>query len=179
MHMEVAGGNPGITVNGVNYPFPTLDTITLDEEQILHDHADVVVRDFIMAHPDTTDEEKLAYRRLQMLKLREPALKRALTYVALKRRHAEMSHDDLYAMSGQANALEVDIAMLWGDDEDPTPTSQTQPESKRSTSEPSSQTESGRSTQSGLGTAAEILGPIGITGLDTSSPGAPPTVLAS
>ena len=172
-----AGKNPGIEVNGVKYDFPTLDTINLDEERILYIYADCVVRDFIPAHPDTTDEEKEQYQRLQMLRLRNPDFKRALAHIAYRRANEGAEDADIQKAIGTVNALEADIAMLWGEEEDPTETSQKQPEYKRSTSEPSRQTDSGRSTPNGSGTQDATLEPTGTTESDTSSPGAPPIAL--
>ena len=174
-----AGTNPGITVNGVNYPFPTLDTIDLNEEWILFLGADCVVRDFIPAHPEATDEEKAAYQRLQMLKLRDPRFKRALAHVAFRRGNPGLKYEDIEKAIGTVNALEADIAMLWGEEEDPTQTSQKQPESKSDTSEPSSSTGSGRSTENGSDRPVETPEPTGTTESDTSSPGAPRIELVS
>jgi hypothetical protein len=174
-----AGANPGITVNGVNYPFPTLDTITLDEERILYIYADCVVRDFIPAHPDATDEEQESYRKLQMLRLRNPDFKRALAHVAYRRANSEMPDAEVQKAIGTVNALEADIAMLWGDEEDPPQTSQKQPENRSDTSELSKSTESGRSTTNGSDLADESPEPTGTIALVTSSPGAAPTELAS
>jgi hypothetical protein len=174
-----AGDNPGITVNGVNYPFPTLDTITLDEERILYIYADCVVRDFISAHPDASDEDKEQYQRLQMLRLRNPDFKRALAHVAYRRANAGVEDAEIQKAIGTVNALEADIAMLWGDEEDPPQTSQKQPENKSDTNELSKSTESGRSTANGSETQDETPEPTGTIALVTSSPGAAPTELAS
>ena len=174
-----AGDNPGITVNGVQYPFPTLDTITIREERILYIYADCIVRDFIPAHPEATAEEKAAYQKLQLLKLRDPAFKGALAHIAFRRVNPEMSSEDIEKAIGTVNALEADIAMLWGEEEDPTQTSQKQPESKSDTSEPSSSTGSGRSTENGSDHPVESPAPTGTIALVTSSPGAHPTELAS
>jgi hypothetical protein len=174
-----AGKNPGIEVNGVRYDFPTLDTINLDEERILYIYADCVVRDFIPAHPDASDEDKETYRKVQMLRLRNPDFKRALAHVAYRRANPNAEDPDIQKAIGTVNALEADIAMLWGEDEDPTQTSQNEPASERSTSEPSRPTDSGRSTPNGSETQAESPEPTGTTGSGTSSPGADLIELAS
>ena len=169
--------NPGIEIRGERYPFPTLDTITLAEERVLFVYADCVVRDFIPAHPEMPDEDKAAYTQLQMRKIRNPDLKRCLAYVAFRRRHPNIEDAEAWTAAGEANALEADIAMLWGDGpEDPQTPSQKQPENERSTSEPSSSTDSGRSTPNGSGSQAESLIPTGTSESDTSSPGVRPIV---
>ena len=172
--------NPGIEIRGSRYPFPTLDTVTLSEERVLFVYADCVVRDFIPAHPEATDEEKAAYGQLQLRKIRNPDFKRCLAYIAFRRKHADLDDAEVWKAAGEANALEADIAMLWGDGPDPPAmTSQKQPESKTSTSEHLSSTDSGRSTKNGLDPAAESLTSTGTSESDTSSPGAPPIALVS
>jgi len=172
--------NPGIEIRGSRYPFPTLDTITLAEERVLFVYADCVVRDFIPAHPEATDEEKAAYGQLQLRKIRNPDFKRSLAYIAFTRKNNGAEDSEAWKAAGEANALEADIAMLWGDGPSPpAATSQKQPESKRSTSEPSSSMDSGRSTKNGSDLADESPTPTGTTESDTSSPGAPPIALAS
>jgi hypothetical protein len=172
--------NPGIEIRGSRYPFPTLDTVTLSEERVLFVYADCVVRDFIPAHPEATDEEKAAYGQLQLRKIRNPDFKRSLAFIAYKRAHPEKDDVDVWAAAGEANALEADIAMLWGDGpEDPQRSSQKQPERKTNTSEDSNSTESGSSTKNGLEPADEIPAPIGTIASDTFSPGVPPIALAN
>jgi hypothetical protein len=174
-----AASNPGIEVNGVRYAFPTLDTINLDEERILYIYADCVVRDFIPAHPEATEEEKSAYQKLQMLKLRNPDFKRALAHVAYRRRNPGLSDQDIQQAIGTVNAHEADIAMLWGEEEDPQQSSQKQPDDTTSTSEHSRPTDSGSSTTNGSDLPAETPERIGITESVTRSPGARPIELAS
>lgn len=170
---------PGITVDEQQYQLPTFDTITLDEERILHVYADCVVRDFIPAHPDATDEEKAKWHKLQILRTRDPNFKKALAHIALLRAHPETTDADLQKKAGRANALEVDIAMLWSDVDDPPETSQKQPESETSTRKDSKLTDSGRSTTNGSDQAAATPEATGTSESDTSSPGSPRIELVS
>jgi hypothetical protein len=172
--------NPGIKIRGERYPFPTLDTVTLAEERVLFVYADCVVRDFIPAHPEASDEERAAYEQLQLRKIRNPDFKRCLSFIAYKRKHPDLEDADAWRAAGEANALEADIAMLWGDGPSPpATTSQKQPVSETSTSEPSNSTDSGRSTKNGSDRQDVSLTPTGTSESDTSSPGAPPIALAS
>lgn len=167
--------NPGIEIRGERYPFPTLDTITLSEERVLFIYADCVVRDFIPAHPEMSDEDKAAYSQLQVRKIRNPDFKRCLAYVAYRRKHANTEEAQAWEAAGDANALEADIAMLWGDGPSPPAmTSQKQPESKTSTSEHSSSTDSGRSTRNGSDLRDENPTPTGTSESDIFSLGARP-----
>jgi hypothetical protein len=172
--------NPGIEIRGSRYEFPTLDTVTLAEERVLFVYADCVVREFIPAHPEATDEEKNAYHQLQLRKIRNPDFKRCLAFIAYQRQHPDLEDAEVWKVAGEANALETDIAMLWGDGPSPpVETSQKQQESRRSISEPSSSTDSGRSTKNGSDPVDESLTPTGTSESDTSSPGAPPIALVS
>jgi len=172
--------NPGIEIRGSKYPLPTLDTVTLAEERVLFVYADCVVRDFIPAHPDATDEEKAAYAQLQLRKIRNPDFKRCLAQISYRRSHPDAEDAAAWEAAGDANALETDIAMLWGDDPDPpAETSQKQPESETSTSEHSSSTDSGRSTTNGSERPDESPAATGTSESDTSSPGVLPIGSAS
>jgi hypothetical protein len=165
--------NPGIEIRGSRYPFPTLDTVTLAEERVLFVYADCVVRDFIPAHPDASDEEKAAYGQLQLRKIRNPDFKRCLAYIAFRRKNPDLEDAEVWKAAGEANALEADIAMLWGDGPSPpATTSQKQPVSETHTSAPSNSTDSGRSTRNGSDPPAASPTPTGTSESDTSSPGA-------
>ena len=164
---------PPIVVEGVEYQLPTMGTITLDEERILYVYSDCIVRDFIPAHPEATEEEAAAWYRRQALRTRDPNFKKALAHIALLRADPKMSDADLQKRAGKANALEVDIAMLWSDAEDPPTSSQQQPENETSTSQPSKLTDSGSSTKNGSDLADETPASIGTSALDTSSPASP------
>lgn len=172
--------NPGITIRDTHYDLPTLDTITLAEERVLFVYGDCVVRDFIPAHPETTDDEKAAYERLQLLRIRNPDFKRCLAAIAVRRAHPDMEEAEVWRNAGEANALEADIAMLWGDGPDPPATSSQKPlESTTPTSEPSNSTDSGSSTENGSDRADESPASTGTSGSGTSSPGAPQIELVS
>lgn len=171
--------NPGIEVDGERLQFPTFDTITIDEERLLYVYSETVVRDFIPAHPEATDEEKEKYRRLQALRVRDPDFKKGLAVIALRRAYPDMPDDERAEKAGRVNALEADIAMLWGEDQDPQQTSQKQPDNTTSTSEPSSSTDSGRDTQTSSDHQGERATPIGTSESGTSSPPSPLSVVAS
>lgn len=165
---------PTITIDGVDYELPLMHTITLDEERVMYVLADCLVREFIPEHPDWDDEQKLKYRRMQSLAIRDPNFKKSLVVIALMRAEPDLSPEERTQKAGRANAIECDVAMLWeGDDGPPAPTSQQPPEKKTSTKTPSSGTASGRSTRNGSGQEDKTPEPIGITESHTSSPSAP------
>jgi hypothetical protein len=178
--MQQGTKQPGVTIDGREYLLPMFDSITLDEERLMYLYADCVIRDFIPPHPDFSDEEKDAYRRLQLIRWRDPSFKKALVAIALRREHPDMEHEVRDAKAGSVRGIEADIAMLWADDDDPpAESSQKQPEQKRSTSETSSSTDSGSSTKSGSDLADVSPEPTGTSDSLTSSPSVPPIALAS
>lgn len=162
----------GFVIDGVSYPVPTLDTITLDEERVLFTYADVVVQDFLPPHPDWKEHVVLAYQTRQAGKFRDPAFKRALAHIAYKRAHPEIDDVDLEAILGSLQALAVDLAVLTGGDDENPPIA-TSPKRQEKTTESSARERSGDSgipTETSSETPDENPANTGTSGSDTSSP---------
>lgn len=175
---EAEARESGFVIDDKRYEIPRLDTITLDEERILYVYADTVLQDFAPAHPDMPDDERAVFDLAQLRKVRNPDFKRALAHIAYRREHPEEADADIQKAIGAVNALEVDIALLRGDDEDPPATSsQKQPAKPSATSTRSKPTDSGSPTESDSDPVDETREATGTTESDTSSPGA--TRLAS
>lgn len=165
----------GFLIDDERYEIPRLDTITLDEERVLYLYADTVLQDFGPAHFDATEEERIAYELLQLRKIRNPDFKRALAHIAYRRKHPKITDAEVEEAIGKVNALEVDIALLRGDDDSPpAPSSQNEPPSKSVTSARLSPSSSGRTTESDSDPADENHAATGTTESDTSSPGVVP-----
>lgn len=161
----------GIELDGERYSIPTLDTITLDEERVFYIYADVVVSDFLPAHPDWAEEEARAHLMLQAHKIRNPDFKRALVHVAYKRRHPEVESEEIDRLIGGASALDLDLELIRGAAAADPQTSS--PNELEKTSEPSPLARSGDSgppTGKSSGTPDSSLEATGISGSDTSSP---------
>lgn len=170
-----AASRTGFLIDGEHYSLPTLDTITLDEERVLYIYADTVLQDFVPAHPESTDEERAAFELLQMRKLRNPDFKRALAHIAYRRKHPEVEDSEIQVAIGKANALEVDIAMLRGnEDSPPAPSSQNEQPSKSDISDRSKLTGSGSHTEITSAPADASPEPTGTIASETSSPGVVP-----
>jgi hypothetical protein len=170
----------GFEIDGVFYEIPKLDEITLDEERILYIYADTVLQDFAPAHPETAEAERAAYEREQMRRIRNPEFKRALAHIAYRRQHPDTSDTDIQQAIGQVNALEVDLALLKGDDASPpAPSSQNEPSSESGSKPPSRSTGSGTPTGNSSDPAEETPEGTGITGWDTYSLPSPATGRAS
>lgn len=170
----------GFEIDGKRYEIPRLDTINLDEERILYVYADTVLQDFAPAHPEMEADAALAYEALQGRKIRNPDFKRALAHIAYRREHPDESDADIQKAIGAVNALDVDIAMLRGDDDDPpAQTSQKQPEKPSDSSRPLRLTDSGRHIETDSDPADETREATGTTESATSSPGVVPIASVS
>jgi hypothetical protein len=179
--VEAGASTPkGFEINGKLYAFPRIDTITLDEERILYVYADTVLQDFTPAHPDMSRDEQIMYETLQMRKIRNPDFKRALAHIAYKRENPHVQDSDIQVTIGGVSALEVDLAMLRGDDDDPPAmTSQKPLENKSDTNELSRPTDSGSPTESTSVLVVENPEGTGTIELETFNHGAAPTELVS
>lgn len=148
---------PGFEINGERLDVPTLESLTLDEEQILYDVAGVVQMDFIRAHPEASDEEKEAVERLILIRVRDPRFKRALAHIAYRRRYPAADFGDVQILVGSMNALDVDLALLGkGDAEDPTTSSPSEHESRSSSNGSSSSEDSGSPSGSDSGEVVDL-----------------------
>ena len=136
--------DPGFEINGTFYEVPRLDTFDLDEEQILFDVAGMVQIDFVPAHPEASDEEKQLLERAMMARIRDPRFKRALAHIAYRRKNPDVGFDEIQERMGKVNSLEVELAILGGDEEDPPAVSSpSEPESKKSSNGSSKPEDSG------------------------------------
>lgn len=168
--------NPsGFEIDGEVLEVPTLDSLDMNEAQILYDLSGVIIEDFIPAHPDATEEERAAVMALQGMKVRNPAFRRALVHVAYRRAHPNAEFDSIHEITGKANATDVTIAILMREDDDADPsTSSPKPlEPRSSTSETSESSSSGN--PSGSDSDGQDVIPLrtGTGVLDMSSQGWP------
>lgn len=154
----------GFLIGEERYAVPTLDTITLDEERILYVYADTVLQDFGLPHPEAPEDEKQRVERAQLAKVRNPDFKRALAHIAYKRAHPDLTDTDIQKAIGEVRALELDNALIRGDDRPPALSSQKPPDDETSTSAPSKASASGSPTGNGSGKAAETQAPTGTGG---------------
>jgi hypothetical protein len=143
-----------------------------------------VLQDFAPVQPLASDEEKEIYNAAQMRLIRNPEFKRALAHIAYRRRHPEVGDAEIQSAIGLANALEVELALLRGDEEveeyPPAQSSQRSSSSESaangesSPSKPSSMsTNTGSDTETASGNLVTIPSRIGTTESDTSSESSP------
>lgn len=147
----------GFEIDGERYDVPRLDSLDLNEEQILFDLAGIVQVDFAPAHPEAPDEEKRAIEREMADKIRNPSFKRALAHIAYRRRHPDAAFDDVQLVVGKVNALDAEIALVRGDGSPPETSSPNEQENVKSSSKPSRSEASGKPSGSDSEPVAEIL----------------------
>jgi hypothetical protein len=92
----------GFVIDGVVYEVPGLDTLTMDEAQVLYDYSGLGLEDFAQS-ADETEEEAKARERL----FRNPGLMRALMHIAYKRKHTKLPASQIRTLVGAANVLDA------------------------------------------------------------------------
>lgn len=95
------------------YEVPDIADLDMDEWQVMHDYAGLVLDDF--APSDDPDEEAARMRRL-----RQPAFTRALLHIGYQRANPELSPSQVRAVTGKAKlvrALEAMDAAVPDEDE--------------------------------------------------------------
>ncbi len=120
-----------IEIDGVRYPVPLLDSLDLDEEQILFDISGITQPDFMPAHPESPPDIRAAVDLAIAVRIRNPAFKRAVIAIAYRRGNPGVSFDDLLERIGAVNALDAELALNGKDpyageeaaEADPTPSS--------------------------------------------------------
>ena len=174
----------GFLIDGKVYPVPTLDSLTLDESELLYDRCGVVLEDFGWMDDESDDEREEWVGKLT----RNPGFMGALVQIAYQRGNPNMRAKQVEVVVRNANRVDV-FSTLGGPVEEP----DTPP--LASTSEPGAPSLSGSlvsdnstgnsSESSGSGSPngsdgqdGEVV-PIGTTRLDTSSTSAPQTLAAS
>ena len=158
------GHESGLEIDGQRYELPTFDSFDLDEAEILFEVAGVVQEQFAPLHPEeATDEDRARKTEAELRLIAKPSFKRALVHIAYRRRHPELSFDEINTRVGKVNALDVTMEFLRGD-EDPPQSSPKPHEDKRSTSTPSRSEDSGKASRSISEARVVALSPTGTGG---------------
>src|ERR1051325_7772518 len=96
-----------ITINGVKYGLPTVDTFDMDESELLYEKCGLTLEDFaIETDPDGEEYDPEAADELSR-KVKHPGFMRSLVHVAYQRAHPQMSKARVAAVVGKVNTLEV------------------------------------------------------------------------
>lgn len=94
----------GFIIDGKTYPIPTLDTLNMDEAQILYDYSGLTIEDFAPAGEDEDEEEILAAR---VQKAKNPAFLRALMHIAYLRGNPQAKAPYVKTVLGAINQMDV------------------------------------------------------------------------
>lgn len=138
----------GFEIAGERFEIPMFGSLTLDEAVILYDIAGVIQEQLAPLHPESSDEEKKDHELASLRRIGDPRFKLALAAIAYKRKFPDTDDVRLRLAAGSANAQDVTMAFLWGNESPPEKSSPRQRGSRRSTSDPSSSGDSGKTSGS-------------------------------
>jgi hypothetical protein len=119
----------GFVIDGVVYEVPGLDTLTMDEAQVLYDYSGLGLEDFAQSDNETEEETK-ARERL----FRNPGLMRALMHIAYQRKHSKLPASQIRRLVGAANVLDALQGLVADAPEDEIPLASTSEPNKPSSS---------------------------------------------
>lgn len=91
----------GFTIDGQIYEVPSIDSLTMDEAQILYDYSGLTIEDFSLGLDEEGDEPS---EELQA-KLKNPGFMRALVHIAYQRAHPKQNPARVKALVGAANII--------------------------------------------------------------------------
>jgi hypothetical protein len=161
----------GFPIAGSVYPIPPLDTLTMDESQIMYDYSGLTLEEFAPAHPESPSDVQSIYEDGVLEKARNPAFKRSLLHIALRRGEPDMPDSEVRGHVGRANALDTALALLSRQpSEDPTPGSPNEPSSNDDSKPPSRPSDSGSPSPNGSDEPASLPAHTGTGESATSSP---------
>lgn len=170
----------GFEIDGERYEIPTLDTLNMDEAEVLYDYCGVTLEDFILMGIGTPEEiAESAERR------RNPKFTRALVHIAYQRKHLDLPAAEVKDLIAGANFLNAYADLLRTlltreEDEQSPPESTSEPSealssgslaNEKSQSTPSAKP--GESSQEGLGVPGVHRVPTTRTRSGTSSTSPP------
>lgn len=148
-------------IEGEQYEIPVFGTLTLDEAVVMFDICGVIQEQLAPLHPEAPEDDKKKHELDNLRLIADPRFKLALAAIAYKRKHPDADDVKLRLAAGSANAQDVTLAFLWGDDSPPVMSSQKPQGAKRNTSDPSSSGDSGKA--SGSDSEGQVV-PLSATG---------------
>lgn len=114
----------GFQIDGVIYEVPAIDTLTMDEAQVLYDYSGLRIEDFVERENETADDREQRERKFE-----NPGFMRALMHIAYQRVHTDLRNDKVRALIGSANILQALGTLSSGEEsEELPPASTTEPE---------------------------------------------------
>lgn len=174
----------GFLIAGKVYEVPGLDSLTLDEAELMYEQSEVAQEDFAQDAGETDEEHEARVAKM----VRHPGFLAALARIAYQRGNPNLKPGQVRLMLGKVNRIEL-FSMLGPAEEEPDeiPLASTSepsessesgsPESENSTKD-SSESSGSASENDSDGQAGEVVN-IGTTRSDTSSISAPEISAAS
>lgn len=174
----------GFLIAGKVYEVPSLDSLTLDESQLMYDQCELVQEDFVRDTGETDEEHEARVAKM----VRRPGFMGSLAQIAYQRGNPTEKPGQVKLVLGKTNRLELFSTLssaVEEPDEVPLALTSEPNESSRSGSPATGSSEGSSSGTSGTDSAngsdepageAVITGP---TRLGTSFTSAPPTLAVS
>ena len=96
-----AENTTGFKIDDLIYPMPALDTLNVDEAQVLYDYSKLTIEDFVK--PEELDDDE--FEELLKPKLRNPGFMRALMHIAYQRGNPRYPAGKVRDAVGSANLI--------------------------------------------------------------------------
>ena len=160
----------GFRIDGQTYPIPTLDSLDMEEGQILYDLAGLTIEDFVPVSEDADEEERERHSAELVRRVKNPAFLRALLTIAYRRGNPKLPAGRVRDVVAASNHLEAMSDFLKssaraareGDPRIPPALPTEPPRSSDGNSDDSSES-SGIASESGSVARDESLEPTGVT----------------
>lgn len=170
----------GFIIDGDRHEVPSLDTLTLDEAQVLYDYCGLTIEDFVPLLAETDEDRDELEAELANLaeRTKNPGFLRALMHIAYQRANPRLSAKRVKEMIGAADLVENRMALLDIPEEDdavvpPASTSEPEKSSSKNSLEnenaPTEQTESSGNLSEKSSDAPEDPDGFTVTGASTTS----------
>jgi hypothetical protein len=129
---------PGFLIDGEHYPFPTLDSLDLDEAELLYLATGWGPEDFVF-DPDDEQAEEIAKRIIR------PTTLKAMARIAYRRRHPSVDDKTVAKLAGKSSATHALVSLFasGGEESPPVEESTSGPDGSSRTSSVDSSESSG------------------------------------
>jgi hypothetical protein len=167
----------GFRIDGKLHELPTIDSLNMDEAQILYDYSGLAIQDFAPPEGVTDEEHQQTIAPL----VKNPGFLRALMHIAYQRANPKMTTARVKQAIGTANIVEAMQELAPPDDREDDarpPESTTGPEPSSPTSSSGSSESSGTDSPSTSEGQVVPLGPTTTGESDTSSESHPGSSVA-
>lgn len=108
----------GFEIDGSRYEVPTLDSLNMDEAQVLYDYSGLAVEDFVPPRPDMDDDDKLRHQESIAQRMKNPGLLKALLHIAYQRGNTHVRPSRVGELVGQVNVFDAVLSLVSNEPEE-------------------------------------------------------------